>query len=301
MKAQDIKITISDLKKMFPNDVSDDLADDFFIAKLRAYDKLDFFTHPCRFDGILAYYCIKGSFTIEMNLLPIEIRERSFLLYIPGSIARCPDIDSLKDSECVIVAASRKLVDEAHIDFSRLYEDSIKLMSDPCISLSEDEFDICKNYFTLTESLLMSGQTGIRESISSLGASIFFYLGQVWRDRISKAKIEPVSSSLRTKLIFENFMKLVSEHHNEHHNVGFYAERLCLTPKYLSQVIRKISGKSAPDWIDSFIVQEAKGLLKYSDCDVKEIVYRLNFNSQSVFYRFFKAHTGLTPAEYRKQ
>ena len=76
-------------------------------------------------------------------------------------------------------------------------------------------------------------------------------------------------------------------------------DKLCLTPKYLSKLIKQASGRSAPDWIDDFVILEAKNLLKYTDLAIKEIVYKLHFPNQSVFFKFFKAHTGLTPSEYR--
>jgi AraC-like DNA-binding protein len=82
-------------------------------------------------------------------------------------------------------------------------------------------------------------------------------------------------------------------------NVGFYADRLSLTPKYLSRIIKEASGRSAPEWIDDYVILEAKNLLKYSGLAIKEIVYKLNFPSQSVFYKFFKARTGMTPTEYK--
>jgi AraC-like DNA-binding protein len=81
--------------------------------------------------------------------------------------------------------------------------------------------------------------------------------------------------------------------------MAFYADKLCLTPKYLSTLIKQASGRSAPDWIDDFVILEAKNLLKYTGLAIKEIVYKLHFPNQSVFFKFFKAHTGLTPSEYR--
>jgi AraC-like DNA-binding protein len=100
-------------------------------------------------------------------------------------------------------------------------------------------------------------------------------------------------------MIFEHFLQLVSEYHTKERNMAFYAERLCLTPKYLSKLVKNVSGRSAPDWIDSFVILEAKNMLRYSDASIKEIVYNLNFPNQSVFYKFFKANTGMTPSEYR--
>ena len=79
----------------------------------------------------------------------------------------------------------------------------------------------------------------------------------------------------------------------------FYADKLFLTPKYLSKLVKSISGRSAPDWINSLVILEAKNMLKYSDMTIKGIVYKLHFANQSVFYKFFKSHTGMTPSEYR--
>ena len=95
-------------------------------------------------------------------------------------------------------------------------------------------------------------------------------------------------------------MKLVRDYHTKERNLSFYADKLFLTPKYLSKLIKTISGKSAHEWIDSFVILEAKNLLKYSDMSIKSIVYELNFPNQTTFYRFFKTKTGMTPSEYRK-
>jgi len=105
--------------------------------------------------------------------------------------------------------------------------------------------------------------------------------------------------SVRSKMIFEQFLHLVTEYHNSERGMSFYAEKLCLSPKYLSKLVKNVSGRSAPDWIDSFVILEAKNMLKYSDLAIKEIVYKLHFPNQSVFYKFFKNHTGMTPSEYR--
>ena len=109
------------------------------------------------------------------------------------------------------------------------------------------------------------------------------------------------SPQTRLNILFEKFMSLVSEYHNSERGMAFYANRLGMTPKYLSKLIKQVSGRSAPDWIDSFVVNEAKSMLKYTDDSIKEIVYKLNFVNASVFYKFFKAQTGMTPSEYRNQ
>jgi AraC-like DNA-binding protein len=108
------------------------------------------------------------------------------------------------------------------------------------------------------------------------------------------------SRTARSQATVDRFIRLVTEHHMTEHYLQFYANELEITPKYLSKLVRDVTGRSAPDWIDSFLVLEAKNMLKYSDLAIKEIVFKLNFPDQSSFYKFFKLHTGMIPSEYRK-
>jgi len=82
--------------------------------------------------------------------------------------------------------------------------------------------------------------------------------------------------------------------------VKFYADILCLTPKYLSSVIYEASGKHASDWIREYIMLEAKALLKSTNMNLKNISEILYFCTPSHFGRFFKRYTGYTPNEYKK-
>ena len=81
--------------------------------------------------------------------------------------------------------------------------------------------------------------------------------------------------------------------------MGYYARQLCITPKYLTTLIKRISGKSVSEWIDSYVILEARTLLKYSNMSVQEIAYYLNFPNQSFFGSYFKRNTGMSPSQYK--
>ena len=148
--------------------------------------------------------------------------------------------------------------------------------------------------------ILSSDVPNKREAVGSLIASLFYLLGGLMeKSAVKTPEASGATVNTRVKLIFEHFMTLVTEHHTSERNMAFYANRLGLTPKYLSKLIKQVSGRSAPDWIDSFVILEAKNMLKYTDDSIKEIVFKLHFPNPSVFYKFFKAHTGMTPSEYR--
>lgn len=105
----------------------------------------------------------------------------------------------------------------------------------------------------------------------------------------------------RSKEVFRRFISLVNEHSKQERTIGFYADKLCLTPHYLSTIIREASGQTVMDWINQAVVLEAKVLLKHSNLLVFQISDELNFPNPSFFSKFFKRMTGMTPAEYQKQ
>lgn len=110
---------------------------------------------------------------------------------------------------------------------------------------------------------------------------------------------DDIAVSELTKLEVLGYRHLTAEAFRAEHNVGFYAGRLAITPKYLSSLIRDISGLSAPQWINDYIVVEAKTLLKSSDMNIKQIAEYLYFPNPSFFSKYFKQHTGVSPKEYR--
>ncbi len=87
---------------------------------------------------------------------------------------------------------------------------------------------------------------------------------------------------------------------NEQRNVQYYANELNVNPKYLTQTVKEVSGKSAGELIDDFVIQEAKLLLTDSSLSISEVGDILHFSDQSFFGKFFKRHTGFSPSEFRK-
>ena len=103
----------------------------------------------------------------------------------------------------------------------------------------------------------------------------------------------------RNKQLFNKFMALLKLYYAYAHGVQFYADKLCLTPQYLSSAVRKYTGKTATTWINEYVILKAKIMLKDSDLSISDIAYRLNFSSLSDFGRYFKLQTGMRPKVYR--
>lgn len=103
----------------------------------------------------------------------------------------------------------------------------------------------------------------------------------------------------RQEDLFFQFMKLLSDHITSERSVTYYASQLCITPKYLSTVVKLVSGKTPTDWIREKLIDEMKYRLCHSQATIKEIAFQLHFPNNSFFGKYFKAATGVSPTRFR--
>src|SRR5690606_37020750 len=99
--------------------------------------------------------------------------------------------------------------------------------------------------------------------------------------------------------ILSQFKTLLAEHLIEERQVSFYADKMHLTPKYFSTIIKEVSGKTAGAWINEMLLLESKVQLQNKEQSIAQIAYNLNFSDPSHFGKFCKKHTGVSPLEYR--
>ena len=172
----------------------------------------------------------------------------------------------------------------------------------PCLEIPHKECQALRNFIVLIEQELKGPESEFStEIIGGLISSMLYKVGEILRRYLAEhPEIENPDRS-RAKEYFTQFTQLLGQHYKHERSVGFYARQLCITPKYLTTLIKRISGKSASEWIDSFVILEAKTLLKYSDMSVQEIAYALNFPNQSFFGSYFKRNTGMSPSHYKAQ
>lgn len=97
----------------------------------------------------------------------------------------------------------------------------------------------------------------------------------------------------------DRFIRLAQENFRDQRFLDFYAEKMEVTPKHLSRTVKKQTGYTAVEWIERFVILEAKVLLKSSNLNIQQISDELNFRSQSFFGKYFKKFTGMSPKEFR--
>ena len=293
-------ISLEQFKTFFQNSPSVSLGKDFCIMDVNFSDKQPL-GHPCRFDAVMVIYCVSGHIKINVNLEEYELKQNMLFLNFPGNIIRINElVDSkMEDIRYLCLMMSKDFMAGLKLDANNLFTKNISALKTPSLLLTQKEQYLFDSHIKLITNLIDSGLSRKDDAVYSIVSSMLYMIVGIWSSKESAADVIPDKKGSRNMIIFDQFIKLVSDYHTQYRNVGFYAEKLSITPKYLSRIIKDATGRSAPDWIDSYVILEAKNLLKYSKCAIKEIVYKLNFPNQSVFYKFFKARTGQTPSEYR--
>lgn len=294
-----INISLPYFKSRFPEASSLSLGDDFYImdAALKEYHNPLY--QPCRFDGFMICYCVNGTMKMSVNLTEIELSSGMIYMNVPGNIIRLNEIVGGRDQDIRVLcmALTKDFFHGLNVEVCKFFNEGLSMLEKPCMQLSDKDFQLIDSLIRYIINLLQMDVSYKKEAVLSALSSLFYILIGAWTSDSNTKQDNELSN--RSKVIFDKFMRLVMEYHTQYRNVGFYADQLCLTPKYLSKLIKNATGRSAPEWIDSYVILEAKNLLKYSGTTIKEIVFKLNFPNQSVFYKFFKAHTGMTPTEYR--
>ena len=297
------KFTLSKVKELFLKDDIVSIGDDFIFARQNNNVDWDMLKFPSRIDGFVAAYCRKGHFKCTINLTEYHIHDGMLAINIPNNIIQLEPVDQNDELvELTILAVSPQYMTTLSSDLGKIFVDAISMLQSPIMEMGPEEVDLATQYFKLIDNVINIDSEYRNDSISYLLTSVFYLIGGMVKKRLeAEADNDEKTPSTRHKRVFESFIELVEKHHQKERSVSFYADKLCITPKYLSQIVKNVSGFSAPDIINKYVILEAQHLLRHSDLSVKEIADQLNFPNQSFFYKYFKAHTGYTPNSYRQK
>lgn len=294
------KFTLSKVKELFLKDNIVSIGDDFILAKQTNDVDLKLLRFPSRIDGFVAAYCRQGHFKCTINLKEYEIHDGMLVVNIPNNIIQLEPIESGDELvELTIMAVSPKYMNTLSSDLDKIFIDALNILKSPIMEMGPKEVDIALQYFKLFDNVINTDSEYRNDSVRYLFTSIFYLIGGMLMKRLRIEEENDDQISTRHKSVFESFIELVEKYHNKERLVRFYADKLCITPKYLSQIIKNMSGLSAPEVINKYVILEAQHLLRHTDLSIKEISDQLNFPTTSYFYKYFKTHTGYTPNSYR--
>ncbi|MBR1890048.1 MAG: helix-turn-helix transcriptional regulator [Alloprevotella sp.] len=163
-----------------------------------------------------------------------------------------------------------------------------------CLSLSPSDDQLCATYFDLFATHLTQ-EAPCEVAVAHLALSLLQLMQARQQDFESRA----AGSATRGERLVRQFVDLLYIYGTRERNISFYAEQLHITPNHLSTVIRQETGETVMQWLVRTTLTEAKVLLRHSSLRIYEIAHRLAFPEATAFNRYFKAHTGQTPLDYR--
>lgn len=257
------------------------------------------FQYPTRLNAFAIFFCSKGSVSFTAGLRRHTLREKTLFVLLPGTIIQADTIP--EEASFYTLICEEEFIRRINIDFKLLSRLFLCVEEQPCLQLTGEEWDGITRSFAEIDAEGHARRTDLYsdEVMRSVIRTLAYKVCRIIDRHISAETVPAPSSRSRNEEYFHEFMDELAKNYTQHRTVGFYAERLHLTPKYLTTVIRKTTGRTASEWIDDYVVLEAKNLLKYSPMSIQEVAYYLNFPNQSFFGKYFKEHTGLTPTAYR--
>ena len=262
--------------------------------------------HEITSNYLVSVYCERGAFQLSIEGETYHVGEGDLMVgqldgMSVGSFMRTPDLQGK------MMCIGEHLFDDAlagilHLD-SQWWKKFLFLKNNPVTHLSEHQNKLYQAYFNLIMTFAENTENPyrlriIRLTAQSMAVEILHEMnGLIADDEVKQA---PGAERTQKDLLFQRFISMLNQHENTEREVKAYAEKLLITPKYLSAVCKEKSGRTALEWITEFTVRNIKYYLLQTDLTVKEIAYKMDFPDVSFFCKYTKKHLGQTPLEFRK-
>lgn len=286
-------ITLDNVYSLYPLDSSNKMNGIVFLRQsyqaLKNYSK-----HSRLFDGLLLGFVVKGSMKMQIHFLDYEVHVGDIAVLPPQTMIETKSVS--QDLEIVTIGLSFDFIADYPILREFVLHNQIRWQ--PILHSPSNEIAIQEELIALIEKIY-------QKEDSPNKAEMLKHLVLVLIHKMSEHYGHlPASKSLlknRTHQIIDDFYALLSNYAHEQRSVTFYAKKLHLSSSYLSSFLKQHTGKSTLQWIDYVLILDAKTKLKSTHLSIKEISNALNFTETSVFCRYFKKHTGLSPKSYREE
>ena len=277
------RISISKLKQIFAD--ASLKSDNLIMSPLIRFQSLD--DTPRIIDGITIGIICNGKARITINGRTHELRTNSLVLLREDSVVTA--FKCSKACRGYLMTYSRNFLDSINMIFSTM----------PCISLTDEEAShLHRVGELLADAVRYAGANPYNTRIVTSLFSAFFYTLMAMLNFKLPSRPEPDSQS-RTDALMVEFIRILSAECERERSVEFYASKLGISPKYLSLICKKKTGKNASKIIDDVVIHRAKDLLRQTGLSIQEVADRLNFVSQSFFGKYFKQRVGISPSRYK--
>lgn len=248
---------------------------------------------PYKLGQVLVVFCTGGSASGAVNLKPYRLEKNSFLIVLSSHIMESYEVSD--DFEGTYLFYSEQFLSRLDIGDSYKFYESVE--NEPLLHFDEQTATALKSYVNMARMLckIKQDNPNTGEALRLLTKLFFLMMGWfIHPDAVAK------ETDARHSDVMKDYVALVKKHYREHRDVEFYAGKMNMTAKYMSTIVKKASGKSALQWIEDYVILDAKAQLSSTMNSVQQITYDLNFPTQSFFGRYFKRAVGMSPTEYRR-
>ena len=249
---------------------------------------------PFRIDMTMAIIYEQGSADLKINMRDYHIEAPAVLLVLNDQIYQ--SAGHSEDLRSKVILMSRSFSDSLFANSGEILPLKSSIMKNPVMKI-ENEENVFGQFFQLLQNIAASPRQEFKiESARHLTLSMFYGYSHL-KHEVNEVK----STNSRQEEIFTKFTELLERHHKKEREIAFYADKMCMTSKHLSQVIKDYTGKTALGLIEEYVISEAKSMLLSTTMSIQQISNELNFPSQSVFGKYFKRVAGISPSEYRNR
>ena len=265
--------------------IGDDLALYPFRTKRGTYP----IHEPKKLTNAVIAICTEGHCRLKVNLEEYEVEGPMLISLLPGQIIE--PLEYSANIEGYAISLSRRFIDM--LNLPGWQQQYMLMYNNPLSAIDSDKLTAIRIFYAILYKAASNDENPFRLQVIENLIRVFYYGG------VYQFKQNDTMSTSSKNSIVDRFLSLVEEHYREERLIGFYADRLCITPKYLSKLVKENTGRSAGEWIESHVILEARAMLQSSDMTIQQIAASLNFPNQSFFGKYFKRATGLSPKQYR--
>ena len=251
---------------------------------------------PRRMGCKLFALCTQGKAQYSVDTVEYTVYANDMMIISEGQIT--DDVMLSRDFNGMGIIVSDDFFNEIVKDVHELSTLFLFTRANPVCHLTQQECDNIVDYFRMLKQKTDDLKHHFRrETVRSLLTTMIYDLSTI----IFRMQNTVDRRQTRGEAIFTQFLQLVELNFRHERRVSWYAKQLCISPKYLSEIIKQVSRRTPNDWIDNFVTLEIRVLLRNSTKSIKEIAQELNFPNQSFFGKFFKEHVGVSPSQYRNK
>ena len=266
--------------------------DSFFVGTINCSDMPH---HLFKLEDACIFFCHSGEARIEIDLLEYDITPNTQIIFLPNSIINYSYASP--DLSISYITFSNAFFQEATVRLNPSFFHFLK--ENPVVTLPVERTRTINGLIIALEDLYKDKENCfrlqiLRNYIQSFLLDIYDKTHRIFEQN----RPEGIS---RQEELFKRFIQLIHKHCLNQREVSFYAQKMFITPRYLSAITQAVAGETAKNIIDKHVILEIKVLLESTDLSIQEIANRLQFPDQSFFGRYFKKHTSISPQYYRRK